>query len=193
MTQLVAQRKCCQPFAMSANRLALRAYRALLTQARAVGARGSDTLTVRLPVEGSWGHGQTFHGSEKYRRAVQRYLGDLAQTSQVAFLSADIEPVRVLILQCDPAHGHHRCLATASRCKALPCAPWKNEHQDLSRQCTGELLRYSISTPSYVNALFVLQTAASRCSITLDSLADTIRTRFRAAKNSSSQEAAGQI
>lgn len=81
---------------MSTNRLALRAYRALLTQARAVGARGSDTLTVRLPVEGSWGHGQTFHGSEKYRRAVQRYLGDLAQTSQVAFLSADVEPVRLL-------------------------------------------------------------------------------------------------
>jgi hypothetical protein len=87
---------------MSSNRVALRAYRALLTQAKAIGARGSDTLTVRLPVEGSWGHGQTYHGSEKYRRAVQRYLGDLAQTSQVAFLSADIEPVwfRAHALSC---------------------------------------------------------------------------------------------
>jgi hypothetical protein len=36
-----------------------------------------------------------------------------------------------------------------------------------------------------------LQSVASRCSITIDSLADTIRTRFRAAKESGSQEAAG--
>ena len=70
-----------------------------------------DTLTVRLPVEGSWGHGQTFHGSEKYRRAVQRYLGDLAQTSQVAFLSADVEPVRVQVSKADRA-----------RLQALPCS-----------------------------------------------------------------------
>lgn len=103
---------------MSTNRLALRAYRALLTQARAVGARGSDTLTVRLPVEGSWGHGQTFHGSEKYRRAVQRYLGDLAQTSQMAFLSGDVEPVRYLVSHSDRA-----------RPLALPCCCDRCKHR----------------------------------------------------------------
>ena len=82
---------------MTTNRVALRAYRALLTQAKAIEGRGSDTLTVRLPVEGSWGHGHTLHGSEKYRRAVQRYLGELGQTSQMAFLSADVEPVSLLL------------------------------------------------------------------------------------------------
>lgn len=85
---------------MSANRVALRAYRALLTQTKAIRERGTDTVTVRLPVEGSWGHGQTFHGSEQYRRAVQRYLGELAQTSQAAFLTGDLEPVRVPLGSC---------------------------------------------------------------------------------------------
>lgn len=81
--------------ATGSSRVALRAYRALLTQARAIRERGADTLTVRLPVVGSWGHGQTYHGSDKHRRSIERYLGDLAQTSQPAFLTSHTaEPVR---------------------------------------------------------------------------------------------------
>lgn len=114
---------------MSSNRVALRAYRALLTQTRAIRERGKDTLTVRLPVVGTWGHGQTYHGSEKHRRSVERYLGDLAQTSQPAFLATG----------------------------------------------AGE------------------STADPRCAILLDTLSDTIRDRFRAARDASGGEAANQV
>jgi hypothetical protein len=150
---------------MSTNRLALRVYRALLTQARAVGARGSDTLTVRLPVEGSWGHGQTFHGR----------AGTCSDTT--------VRPCsRPSPLPC-------YCV----KVQASPCALWNIQHQDASRLCTGEPLGSRVTTHTYVNVSSVLQSIASRCLITLDSLADTIRTRFRAAKESDSREAAGHI
>lgn len=82
---------------MSGNRVAQRAYRALLAQTRTLQERGSDTLTLRLPVEGSWGHGQTFTGVRKYQHAVKKYLGDLVQTSQPAFLTGATEPVRAAV------------------------------------------------------------------------------------------------
>lgn len=84
---------------MSSNRVALAAYRALLAQTRSIRERGTDALTLRLPVEGEWGRSRTFAGMEKYRRAVQRYLGGLAQTSQPAFLTGVTEPVCPAMLQ----------------------------------------------------------------------------------------------
>lgn len=155
---------------MSSNRVALRAYRALLTQTRAIRDRGTDTLTVRLPVEGSWGHGQTYHGSEKHRRSVERYLGDLAQTSQPAFLmTGAAESVR----SCRHLSAMH----------ASSMHVWMHACRDAWQP----LLRCSLGTSIVIMSRAhssggVLQSADPRCAILLDTLSNTIRDRFRSVR-----------
>ena len=78
------------------NRVAASAYRALLAQVRVIQKNTCEgTLTLRLPVDAeAWGQGAPRAGVEHHRHAVRRYLGDLVQTPQPAYLAGITEPVR---------------------------------------------------------------------------------------------------
>lgn len=70
---------------------------------------GSGVLTLRLPVSPeAWGSGSTSHGSDKHDQEIKRYLGDLAQCAEPAFLKQ--EPSQV------PSHASW----TSETCKMTP-------------------------------------------------------------------------
>ena len=95
---------------MPSTPLACTLYRALHRSLRQINlSSGTGVLTLRLPVRTeAWGNSSTSYGSDKHDEAIKRYLGDLAQCAEPAFLKQ--EPSQV------PPHAS----LTSETCEMTP-------------------------------------------------------------------------